>query len=225
VSSSALSRHFVGGAGVRRSVGPTYRRLGLAGFPFVSAPLTPRRVLVLVYETLAEFEIAVLLTALRGTPHTVTTVGLTGEPVTTTGGLRVLPDLAVAAVDPEAYDALVVPGGNAQRAMGDAGLLRLVRALDARGALLAAICGGPAVLGDAGVLAGRRFTASLGPEDAAWPGVDGRGTMLPERVVTDGHVLTSTGSSYLDFAEQVLRHLDGADEAPDLGYFREPSLA
>lgn len=188
-------------------------------------PDTPaRKVLVLVYDTFAEFEIAILLTALRGTEHVVRTVGLDASPVTSTGLLRVVPDLSLADVDPEEYDALVVPGGDASQAMGDERLRALVASLDRRGALLAAICGGPAVLGDAGALDGRRYTAALGPADAAYAGIEGRGVRLPELVVTDGHVVTATGSSYLAFAEEVLRQLDGRATAEPLTFFREPSL-
>lgn len=184
---------------------------------------SPGTVLLLVYETLAEFEVAVLLTALRGAGHPVTTVGLGPAPVTTAGGLRVLPDATAAEVDPDRVSALVVPGGDAAHALGDPALRGLVGALDRRGVLLAAICGGPAVLGDAGVLDGRRYTASLTPADAAWPGVEGRGVMLAERLVEDAHLITASGSSYLDFAEAVLARMDGTPA--DLGYFREPTLA
>lgn len=189
-----------------------------------SAPVAPRQVLVLVYDSFAEFEVSVLLTVLSGGPHRVTTCALGPDPVTSTGGLRVLPDAVVDDLDPTAYDALVVPGGEASGLLGSAPLRRLVQALDRRGGLLAAICGGPAVLGDAGVLDGRSFTAALGPEDPAWPGVAGRGRMIPELLVTDGHVVTATGSSYLAFAEEVLRCLDGRSEAEPLTFFREPSL-
>ena len=185
----------------------------------------PRSVYLLVYETLAEFEIAVLVTALRGTEHTLTTVGLTREPVTPTGLLRVVPDVAIDEVDPGDVDALVVPGGDASHALGHEAVRALVRHLDARGALLAGICGGPAVLGDAGVLDDRRYTAALEPTDAAYPGIASRGTREAELVVTDGHVVTAVGSAYLAFAEEVLRHLDGAAEAAPLTFFREPSLA
>ena len=184
-----------------------------------------RSVHLLVYETLAEFEIAVLVTALRGTSHTLTTVGLTRDPVTTTGLLRIVPDVAIDEVDPDAVDALVVPGGDATHALGHHAVRALVRNLDARGALLAAICGGPAVLGDAGVLDRRRYTAALEPTDAAYTGIDGRGLRVPELVVTDGHVVTAVGSAYLAFAEEVLRHLDGAAVAEPLTFFREPTLA
>ena len=81
------------------------------------------------------------------------------------------------------------------------------------------------MLGDAGVLADRRYTAALGPEDRAYVGIDGIGTREDETVVTDGHVVTAVGSAYLDFAEEVLRHLDGASEVEPLTFFREPSLA
>lgn len=188
------------------------------------AGATPKNVLVLVYESFAEFEVSVLMTVLNGGPHRLTTGGLTADPVVSAGGLRVVPEVVVADIDPAAYDALVIPGGEASFALGHPGLQDLVRDLDARGRLLAAICGGPAVLGDAGVLEGRRYTAALGPQDRAWPAVAGRGAHVPELVVTDGHVVTATGSSYLAFAEEVLRHLDGRDEVEPLTFFREPSL-
>lgn len=185
----------------------------------------PKHVHLLAYETFAEFEVAVLVTALRGTPHRLTTVGLGQDPVTTTGGLRVLPDVVVGDVDPAQVDALVVPGGDASHALGHPALRALVRDLDRRGQLLAAICGGPAVLGDAGVLDGRRYTAALGPDDAAYVGIDGIDGRVDEYVVTDGHVVTAVGSAYLSFAEEVLRHLDAAPEVEPLTFFREPSLA
>jgi 4-methyl-5(b-hydroxyethyl)-thiazole monophosphate biosynthesis len=184
-----------------------------------------KSVFLLVYETVAEFEVAVLLTALRGTGHSLTTVGLTREPVTTTGRLTLLPDVAIDAVDPAAVDALVVPGGDAAHAMGNEHVRALIRGLDARSALLAAICGGPAVLGDAGVLDGRRYTAALEPTDAAYVGIQGRGTREPALVVTDRNLVTAVGSAYLLFAEEVLRHLADGSATEPLTYFREPTLA
>jgi 4-methyl-5(b-hydroxyethyl)-thiazole monophosphate biosynthesis len=189
-----------------------------------TAGAAPKRVLVLLYDTFAEFEVAVLLTALRGTPHEVVTVGPGGRPVRSTGLLTVVPDLAVEQVDAAAVDALVIPGGDAAQVMDLPCVRDLVREVDAREGLLAAICGGPAVLGAAGALDGRCFTAALGPEDAAWPGVASLPGRRAELLVTDGHVLTATGSSYVAFAEAVLGWLDDGSVA-DLSFFREPSLA
>lgn len=183
-----------------------------------------RRVLLLVYESFADFEISILATVLRGSGYDLRTVGLSPEPATSTGGLRVVPDLTIDDLDPEAVDALVVPGGDATRALGDERLREVIRALDGRGGLLAAICGGPAVLADAGVLDYRRYTAALEPGDSAYPFIEGRGHRVPELVVTDGHVVTATGSSYLAFAEEVLRHLSDAADVEPLTFFREPSL-
>ena len=185
----------------------------------------PKSVYLLVHETLAEFEVAVLLTALRGTDHVLTTVGLTAEPVTTTGLLRVVPDVTVGAVDASDVDALVVPGGDASHALGEPNLRALIRHLDARDAPLAAICGGPAVLGDAGVLEGRRFTAALEPTDAAYAGIHGRGHRVAQPLVTDRNLVTAVGSAYLAFAEEVLRVLDDRPAVEPLTYFRKPSLA
>ncbi|MFE9694934.1 DJ-1/PfpI family protein [Micromonospora sp. NPDC005806] len=183
-----------------------------------------KKIIMFVYDSFAEFEIAVLLTALRATPHTLTTVSVSPDPVTTTGGLRVVADRTVADVDPAEVDAMVIPGGDPAPLLGDAGLAELIRAVHRRGSLLAAICGGPALLGSAGVLDDARWTASLTREDAAHVGVAGRGTQVAQPLVVDRNLVTASGSNYLGFAEEVLRHLDGVDTASPLTYFREVSL-
>ncbi|MFE9688982.1 DJ-1/PfpI family protein [Micromonospora sp. NPDC005806] len=86
-------------------------------------------------------------------------------------------------------------------------LADLIGTMRARNSLLAAICGGPALLGAAGVLDDVRCTASLTPEDDAYAGIAGRGTHLAQPLVVDRDIITATGSNYLGFAEEVLRHL------------------
>lgn len=184
-----------------------------------------KRVFLFIYDSFAEFEISVLCTVLSGSPHILTTCAVTDEHVLSTGGLRVMPDISVQDLDPDSVDALIVPGGEASGLLGNDDLRALVGELDRRGTLLAAICGGPAVLGDAGVLDRRTFTAALQPGDPAYPGIAGRGERVAELVVTDHHVVTATGSSYLAFAEEVLRCLDERPEPETLTFFREPSLA
>ena len=80
------------------------------------------------------------------------------------------------------------------------------------------------MLGDAGVLDGRRFTAALEPSDAAFAGIQGRGIREPALVTTDRHVATAVGSAYLSLAEEVLRRLDEAAAVEPLTFFLEPSL-
>jgi protein deglycase len=183
-----------------------------------------KKILMFVYDSFAEFEIAVLITALRGAGHTLTTVGLTAQPVTSTGRLTVLPELAVADIDPTAYDALIVPGGEPSGLLHHPEIVELIRTMRSHGALLAAICAGPALLAAAGVLDDARYTASLTPEDAAYAAIAGRGSRLPQTLVADGSIVTATGSNYLGFAEEVLRQLADRLEVTPLTYFRQPTL-
>lgn len=70
------------------------------------------RVHVLVFEGFADWEPAHALAELRRSGHhDVVAVGFTPETVTSMGGLRVLPDRAVADVRGEDVRILIVPGG------------------------------------------------------------------------------------------------------------------
>src|SRR5687768_6893262 len=70
---------------------------------------------VAVYDTLADSEVGHLLVELRtgrftGISFDIVTVAESLEPITTMGGLRVLPDALLADLDPDASDLLVLPG-------------------------------------------------------------------------------------------------------------------
>lgn len=99
-------------------------------------------------------------------------------------------DVALADARVEDYDALVLPGGqiNPDILRMDADAVALVKAFDAAGKPLAAICHGPWLLVEAGVAKGRKVTS--------WPSVrtdlrNAGATWSDEEVVVDGQLITS----------------------------------
>ena len=88
-------------------------------------------------------------------------------------------------VDPEDYDALVVPGGRAPEYLRlNERVLDIVRHFAERDKPLAALCHGPQILAAAGVLEGRSCSSypAVGPE------VSRAGAEFVDIPVTEGHV-------------------------------------
>jgi putative intracellular protease/amidase len=98
-----------------------------------------------VYDTMADSEVGHLLSELHsgrftGTPFVVTTVAESNDPITTMGGMRIVPDVLLADLAPTESDLLILPGAEmwdagAGQAFADAA----ARFLDA-GVPVAAIC-------------------------------------------------------------------------------------
>lgn len=173
-----------------------------------------RTIYCYIYPDFADFEVTILLHRLRNAGSCrIVTIAETPELVTAQSGLRYLPDLRIEEADAAQAAALIIPGGpirNDQNA-----ILPLVRAMDAQGKLLAAICFGPQFLARAGVLDARRFTTSCTPETAArQPGGDPfpRRNFQQARVVQDGHVITAQGHAPVDIAAAVCRALKVYDD-------------
>lgn len=106
----------------------------------------------------------------------------------------VAPDLAIDAVDPDAYDLLIVPGGFPDgapatvRAMPKA--QAIARSFFENGKPVASICHGPWLLASAGVIHGRKLTSFWHdgvPEDIQAAG----GIWQDADVVVDGNLVTS----------------------------------
>src|SRR6266511_3164623 len=170
-----------------------------------------------IYDTLAEMEVGHLLAELRtgrftGTPFDVVTVAEAREPVTTMGGVRVLPDMLLADLDPADSDLLILPGAE----MWDAGggepfALAARRFLDA-GVPVAAICGATAGLARAGLLDDRKHT-SAAAEYLVATGYAGGDRYVDERAVVDGDLVTAGPQSPVQFARAALERLGLASES------------
>jgi transcriptional regulator GlxA family with amidase domain len=125
-------------------------------------------------------------------------------PVTATGGLRVLPDVIVAACP--ALDILVVPGGWGTRTeVSNTALLEWISDRGRHVETLTSVCTGSFLLAQVGLLDGRRATThwrSLDRMRQTYPAV-----IVEDRlhVVEEGHILTSAGiSAGIDMALRVV---------------------
>lgn len=95
----------------------------------------------------------------------------------------------VADADPDVYAGLVIPGGFSPDHLRtiDA-IVRFVRAIADRDVPVAAVCHGPSLLIEAGLVDGKRLTS--------WPSirtdlVNAGGDVVDEQVVVDGRLITS----------------------------------
>jgi putative intracellular protease/amidase len=175
-----------------------------------------RTAYVAVYDTLADWEIGHLTVELRtgrftGQPWKVVTVAESAEPVTTMGGLRIVPDMVLAELEPEDGDLLVLAGsGQWDDGGGDAFAKMAQRFLD-HGVPVAAICGATAGLARAGILDERKHT-SAAKEYLQATGYQGSDNYVDERAVVDGDLITAGPDSPVQFARATLERLGLADE-------------
>ena len=166
---------------------------------------------VAVYDTLADWEVGYLLVELRtgrftDEPWQVVTVAASADPVTTMGGLRIVPDLLLADLDPAASDLLILPGADLwDEGQGEEFSGAAARFLDV-GVPVAAICGATAGLARAGLLDERRHT-SAAPGYLATTGYAGGDHYVDERAVVDGDLVTAGPQSPVQFARATLSRL------------------
>lgn len=139
-------------------------------------------------------------------PFEVLLVAEHDQPVTTSGGMRVLPEATFTTCP--ALDILVVPGGwGSRREMHAAPMRDFVRQQAAQVQTLTSVCTGALILASAGLLDGKRATTH-------WRALDMLAQQFPavqvdrqSHVVHDGRVFTSAGiSAGIDMALRVVAH-------------------
>jgi protein deglycase len=188
-----------------------------------------KKVLMFVYDSFAEFEISILITCLNGSDYELVTCSpyAFGQTVTSTGKLKIMPDLTVNEINPDDYSALIIPGGNPYHLLENTEVTDMIRSFFDNKKLIGAICGGPALLGAAGILNQVKYTASLTQNDTQFLSVMNWNNKADKHLVADQNVITATGSNYIIFAEEVLRQLNivPAEEKTPLQYFKEPSMS
>jgi transcriptional regulator GlxA family with amidase domain len=152
-------------------------------------------------------------------PFQVFTVAKSRAPISTTGGLTVIPHHGFS--DVPKIDLLVVPGGWGTRPLlNDAEILDWIRRTAAGARQVTSVCTGSLLLAKAGLLKDRRATTH-------WNALDSLATLdvgtveRESRVVDDG-IITSAGvASGIDMAFYVVERLYSAAVAEETAHYIE----
>lgn len=170
-------------------------------------------VLAILADGFEEIETVTPIDLLRRAGVTVTLAAL-GEGIHATGrcGLTLHADTNLESVRSQSFDCLFLPGGPGVKLLRSNPRVReLVLRQHRAGGWLAAICAAPAVLHDAGLLAGKRYTAHFSMA-AELPQIQSA-----ERCVVDGHILTSRGAGTAqDFGLLMIEKLVSPQKAAEV---------
>lgn len=129
-------------------------------------------------------------------------------------GIELKADQLFEDIDFQDADLLVLPGGmpGTKHLAAHPGLCDLLKAQAAAGRRVAAICAAPSVLGQLGILEGRKAVCYPGFEDM----LTGASVSTKE-VETDGNVTTSRGlGTAIPFALELISQLYGEEKAEEI---------
>lgn len=173
------------------------------------------KIMVFLADGFEEVEALTVVDYLRRVDIEVDMVSINkGKNVKGAHGIEVLADKVVEGLDMEDYKGAVIPGGlpGATNLQKNSHVINIVKKLHDKGKLLAAICAGPIVLAEAGVIEDKNFTC--------YPGFHkeiGVGHYVDENTVRDKNVITGKGPAFaVDFALEIVDYLLGKDKKEEL---------
>ncbi len=165
-------------------------------------------VLIPLAEGCEELEAVTLIDLLRRAEIQVVTASLsTQQQITASRGVRLVADTTLDNVMYDAFDMLVLPGGQpgTDHLNADPRIHAAIKRLHNDGKWLAAICAAPLVLAESGILDGLRvssYPGVLSPTD--WPALQ----LSNDAVVCDNTVITSRGpGTAMAFALTIIEKL------------------
>ena len=173
---------------------------------------------VYVQETMADWEAGYALAELHSgrffqasaQPVRVKTCALSREPVTTMGGVRILPDLTVDEICLIDAALLILPGGDGWLQLQNEMILETAAAFLAAEIPVAAICAATVALGRVGLLNHHRHTSNDLEflRNVCGDAYTGSVRYEEQPAVLDGNLITAAGTAPLEFACRIFERLD-----------------
>lgn len=174
------------------------------------------KVLLFLADGFEEVEALTVVDYLRRMDIIVETVSITEEErVKGAHDIIVVADTNISKIsDISSYDGLVIPGGlpGATNLRDNQRVIEIVKEVNKKDKLTAAICAGPIVLERAGIIKDKKVTSYPGFEDQ----LEGA-NYIEENVVRDGSIITARGPALaVDFAIEIVDYLLGENKVVEL---------
>lgn len=173
------------------------------------------KVYIFLAEGYEEIEALTVVDLLRRAEIDIQMVSVTGKKlVTGAHGISVEADVLYEMIEPEEADMLVLPGGmpGTKNLMFQNDLIWRLKRFYEAGKPVAAICAAPMILGENGMLEGRKAVC--------YPGFEGNlkgATIAEAEAVTDGNVITSRGlGTAIEFAGEIITYLISKEKAQEI---------
>ena len=167
-----------------------------------------------VYDTWSDWEVGFATAHINSgawqrdpSSHRVLTVGESREPVTSAGGMRILPDVTLDDLRPADSAMLILPGADTWLTGGNGAFAAKARDFLDAGVPVAAICGATMGLAVEGLLDDRDHTSNAA-EFLEASGYGGGSRYREELAVTDGQLVTASATAPVEFAREVFALLD-----------------
>jgi putative intracellular protease/amidase len=138
-----------------------------------------------------------------------------GKPVTSSGGMRVAPELTLEKLDIDALDALVVSGGAIWQRPEAPDLKPVLTEAKTKGKIVAVICDGTVAAAKTGILDDVKHTSN---GDGYLDATGYKGKKLYQDVphaVRDGNIITAPATAPVSFMAEVMRAVGLADDQLD----------
>ena len=182
------------------------------------------RVLIVATDGFEEWELFGPRRILQQRGAEVVLASLKRDPIQATvrddPGKTIRPDLTVDEVNPDDFDALILPGGvrNPDTLRLHANVVELIKNFDRQDKPIGAICHGPWLLIEADLLRGRSATS--------WPSIrtdlrNAGANVVDQAAVTDGNIVTSRNPDDVEAFTNAL--IDLVEIAPEVEEIRQPS--
>lgn len=172
---------------------------------------------VYVMDTLADWELGNVTAELHSgrffkqgaQPVSLKTVSYSKEPITTMGGMMIVPDCLIDDILANETSVLLLPGSDTWNDPKHGAIIEKASELLSAGAMVGAICGATVALANFGVLDERSHTSN-GPGflDMVAPSYKGQNFYIDEPSVAGGNLITASSTGCLLWAKQIIEYLD-----------------
>ncbi len=164
---------------------------------------------LLLADGFEEVEALTPVDVLRRCGANVTTVGVDGISVTGARKIEVKADIELSGLNKSDMELLILPGGPGHRRLAEDDVRNIITYAAENGITIAAICAAPSVIGEMGLLEGKRATCFPGYENSLKGAV-----VSAAKVETDGNFITAKGAGAAsEFAFAIAERVCGREKA------------